>query len=116
MVNLARNLQCHVPKQAWYLFIDPLKGRKAESTLPSPSRGSLVVKVTDSWPVCHEFKPCTTEDPPFSGGRCTLNLSRLKRPPLVEVWKLGEKVPAQVSSSSLDHASKLRDPSPKALE
>ncbi|GFV19421.1 hypothetical protein TNCV_3663541 [Trichonephila clavipes] len=26
-------------------------------------RGSLVVKVTDSWPVCHEFEPRTAEDP-----------------------------------------------------
>ncbi|GFW41247.1 hypothetical protein TNCV_1002401 [Trichonephila clavipes] len=27
-------------------------------------RGSLVVKVTDSWPECHEFEPSTAEDPP----------------------------------------------------
>ncbi|GFX49104.1 hypothetical protein TNCV_3077221 [Trichonephila clavipes] len=43
-------------------------------------------------------------------------MSRLKRPPISVVWKLEEGVPAQVSSTSLDHGSKLRDPSPKALE
>ncbi|PRD37919.1 UNVERIFIED_CONTAM: hypothetical protein NCL1_04689 [Trichonephila clavipes] len=26
--------------------------------------GSLVAKVTDSWPTCHEFKPNAAEDPP----------------------------------------------------
>ncbi|GFT03982.1 hypothetical protein TNCV_1731261 [Trichonephila clavipes] len=31
------------------------------------------------------------------------------------MWKLGDVMPAQVSSSSLDHGSKLRGPSPKAL-
>ncbi|GFU69154.1 integrase catalytic domain-containing protein [Trichonephila clavipes] len=30
-------------------------------------RGSLVVKVTDSWPECHEFEPCTAEGPPCRG-------------------------------------------------
>ncbi|GFX97527.1 hypothetical protein TNCV_2840871 [Trichonephila clavipes] len=44
------------------------------------SHGSLVVKVTDSWHACHEFEPRTTEDPPHRRGRCTLNMSRLKRP------------------------------------
>ncbi|GFX49126.1 hypothetical protein TNCV_3077441 [Trichonephila clavipes] len=43
------------------------------------------------------------------GGRCTLNLSRLKHPPIDVVWKFGEwRVQAQMSSSSLDHGSKLR--------
>ncbi|GFV20104.1 hypothetical protein TNCV_4194031 [Trichonephila clavipes] len=51
------------------------------------------------------------------GERCTLNLSKLKRPPVGVVWKLGEgELLAQVSSSSLDHGSKLRGQSPKALE
>ncbi|GFW27507.1 neural-cadherin [Trichonephila clavipes] len=47
------------------------------------------------------------------GERCTLNLSRAERPSVgvvVRRW-----VPAQVSSTSLDHGSKLRGPSPKAL-
>ncbi|GFU70415.1 hypothetical protein TNCV_3442321 [Trichonephila clavipes] len=46
-------------------------------------RGSLVVKVTDSWPACHEFELCTAEDQQCTEGRCTLNKSRLKRPPVV---------------------------------
>ncbi|GFV33040.1 hypothetical protein TNCV_3364921 [Trichonephila clavipes] len=53
-------------------------------------RCSLVVKVMESWLACYEFKPSTVEDPP------------------------GNRVPAQVSSSSLDHGSKLRGPSPSA--
>ncbi|GFS61718.1 hypothetical protein TNCV_2169471 [Trichonephila clavipes] len=36
---------------------------------------------------------------------------RLKRSPVDVVGKLGEDVPAQVSSLSLNHGSKLRDPS-----
>ncbi|GFW11701.1 hypothetical protein TNCV_43361 [Trichonephila clavipes] len=32
------------------------------------------------------------------------------------VWKLGEGVPAQMSSSSLDHGSKLSCSSPRAIE
>ncbi|GFW82930.1 hypothetical protein TNCV_2209821 [Trichonephila clavipes] len=44
-----------------------------------------------------------------------LDLASLKRPPVGVVWELGEGVPAQVSSTSLDHGSKLRGPSPKAL-
>ncbi|GFW57275.1 hypothetical protein TNCV_541891 [Trichonephila clavipes] len=61
--------------------------------------GSLVLKVMDSRPACHEFKPSTAEDPLCREGRFTLNLSRLKRSPFGEVWKLGEGVPPQVSSS-----------------
>ncbi|GFX36348.1 hypothetical protein TNCV_4932611 [Trichonephila clavipes] len=48
------------------------------------------------------------------GGRCSSNLSRIKHPPYGVVVSL-ERVPAWVSSSSLDHGSKLRDPSPIAL-
>ncbi|GFV50030.1 uncharacterized protein TNCV_2354151 [Trichonephila clavipes] len=47
--------------------------------------------------------------------RCTLNLSRAETSSLGVVWLLGEGVPGQVSSMSLDHSSKLRGPSPKAL-
>ncbi|GFW97820.1 hypothetical protein TNCV_1425831 [Trichonephila clavipes] len=45
-------------------------------------RGSLVVKVKESWPACQDFKLCTAEDTPCRGGRCALNISRLKRPPV----------------------------------
>ncbi|GFU39235.1 hypothetical protein TNCV_1903171 [Trichonephila clavipes] len=67
------------------------------------ARDSLVVKVVDSWPACHEFKSSIAEDPP-----CREEV--LKRPLVDVVWKLGEGVPAQVSSSSLDQGSKLRYP------
>ncbi|GFV88451.1 hypothetical protein TNCV_1242641 [Trichonephila clavipes] len=53
----------------------------------SSGRDNLVVKVTDSWPVYHEFEPSTVEDPPCRG-RCMLNMSKLKCPPVV--GKLGE--------------------------
>ncbi|GFT95906.1 hypothetical protein TNCV_312411 [Trichonephila clavipes] len=39
-------------------------------------RNKPVVMVTNSWLVCHEFEPSTAEDPPYRGGRCTLNMSR----------------------------------------
>ncbi|GFX33747.1 hypothetical protein TNCV_3961561 [Trichonephila clavipes] len=78
--------------------------------------GSLVVKITDFWLTSHEFEPSTAEDPPCREHKCTLNMSRLKRPPIGEVWKFGERVAVQVSSLSLDHGSKFRGPSPKALE
>ncbi|GFV45034.1 hypothetical protein TNCV_907811 [Trichonephila clavipes] len=29
--------------------------------------GSLVVKITDSWPACHDFEPSTAEDTPCRG-------------------------------------------------
>ncbi|GFW75522.1 uncharacterized protein TNCV_4427051 [Trichonephila clavipes] len=50
------------------------------------------------------------------GQRCTLNLSRAQTSSrwCGVVVRRGE-VPAQVSSTSLDHGSKLRGPSPKAL-
>ncbi|GFT84695.1 hypothetical protein TNCV_2767121 [Trichonephila clavipes] len=72
--------------------------------------GSLVVKVTDSWPTCHEFEPSTTEDPSCSG-RWTVEAETSSR------WcGMEDGVPAQVSFSSLDPSSKLRGPSPKAHE
>ncbi|GFU91455.1 hypothetical protein TNCV_2542231 [Trichonephila clavipes] len=52
---------------------------------------SRVVKVTDSWLVCHEFEFNTAEDSPCRRGRCTLSTSRLKIPPDDVVSKLGEE-------------------------
>ncbi|GFU52947.1 uncharacterized protein TNCV_1142411 [Trichonephila clavipes] len=49
------------------------------------------------------------------GQLCTLNLSRAETSSRGVVWYLGEGMPAQVSSTSLDHGSKLRGTSPKAL-
>ncbi|GFT19381.1 hypothetical protein TNCV_2533121 [Trichonephila clavipes] len=31
---------------------------------PTGGRGSLVVKVTGTWPSCHEFEPSASENPP----------------------------------------------------
>ncbi|GFS53595.1 hypothetical protein TNCV_730451 [Trichonephila clavipes] len=46
---------------------------------------SRKAKVKDSWQ-CHGFKPSTAEDPPCRGGLCSLNMSRIKHPPVgVEV-------------------------------
>ncbi|GFT86510.1 hypothetical protein TNCV_458001 [Trichonephila clavipes] len=60
---------------------------------------------------------CTAEDPPCRGGRYTLNMSRLKRRPRWCDAKVRERVgQLKVSSSSLDHGSKLRGPSTKAFE
>ncbi|GFT07960.1 hypothetical protein TNCV_873831 [Trichonephila clavipes] len=33
-------------------------------------RGSLIVKLTDPWPACLQFEPCTNEDPSCRGDRC----------------------------------------------
>ncbi|GFU95810.1 uncharacterized protein TNCV_4904021 [Trichonephila clavipes] len=51
------------------------------------------------------------------GQRCMLNLSRTETPSrwCGVVVRRGE-IPVQVSSTSLDHGSKLRDPSPKARD
>ncbi|GFW77033.1 hypothetical protein TNCV_2724631 [Trichonephila clavipes] len=38
---------------------------RAERVFEINGRGSIVVKVTDLWPACHEFEPSTTEDPPY---------------------------------------------------
>ncbi|GFV38215.1 hypothetical protein TNCV_4792011 [Trichonephila clavipes] len=60
--------------------------------------------------LCHSSSPVPLKTRRV-GQRCTLNLEL----PPVGVVCLGEGVPAQVSSTSLDHGSKLRGPSPKAL-
>ncbi|GFT74711.1 hypothetical protein TNCV_562601 [Trichonephila clavipes] len=74
----------------------------------SGGRGSRVVKVSNrSSPV-----PLKTHR---VGARCTLRMSGVKHLPVGEVWLLGEGVPAQGSSTSFDHGSKLRGLLPKAL-
>ncbi|GFS61384.1 hypothetical protein TNCV_3105621 [Trichonephila clavipes] len=69
-----------------------LLGTSLEVLVWEEGCGSLVVKVTNSWLACHEFKPGTVEDPSCTGDRCTLNMSRLKCPPVGVVLKLGEDV------------------------
>ncbi|GFV16658.1 hypothetical protein TNCV_4418451 [Trichonephila clavipes] len=58
-------------------------------------------KVVDSWLAFQKFKPHAAEDLPNRGCRCKLSLSRVKRPPVSVKWKLEERVPSRVSSSSL---------------
>ncbi|GFS95159.1 hypothetical protein TNCV_2705051 [Trichonephila clavipes] len=49
-----------------------------------------------------------TEDPLCRDGRCTVNLSRLIRPPVGVVWKLGERgVGSGVVLVNCDYGSKL---------
>ncbi|GFU95028.1 transposable element Tcb1 transposase [Trichonephila clavipes] len=59
-----------------------LNSRRAASPL-------LRDPVTDSWPQCHELELSTAEDLPCRGGRCSLNLSKLKlgAPPIGVLWK-----------------------------
>ncbi|GFT95423.1 hypothetical protein TNCV_3326861 [Trichonephila clavipes] len=45
-------------------------------------RCCLVVKVTNSWLVCHEYKPGATEGLLCRGSRSALKLARLNRSPL----------------------------------
>ncbi|GFU91460.1 hypothetical protein TNCV_2542281 [Trichonephila clavipes] len=66
-------------------------------------RDSLVVKVTDSWPACHEFEPGIADDPLRRGDRCTLNVSSSNVLPLVWSGCSETVVPAQVLSPSLNH-------------
>ncbi|GFW60897.1 uncharacterized protein TNCV_4871081 [Trichonephila clavipes] len=77
--------------------------------------GSPVVKVSD-----HARHVMSSSPVPLKtchvGQRCTLNLLRAETSSRwygVVVRRGG--VPAQVSSTSLDHGSKLRGPSPNAL-
>ncbi|GFV50177.1 uncharacterized protein TNCV_620901, partial [Trichonephila clavipes] len=73
------------------------------------SRYQIVVGLVTSW---SPVPPKTRR----VGERCTLNPSRAQTSSRwcgVVVRKGG--VPAQVSSTALDHCSKLRGPSPKAL-
>ncbi|GFY10671.1 hypothetical protein TNCV_2194921 [Trichonephila clavipes] len=68
-------------------------------------RGSLVVKVTDSCPTCHEFQPSTSEDPPCRGVMHVKSIEDQTSTRWCSV-EVRRGVPAQVSSSSLEHCSK----------
>ncbi|GFX40666.1 hypothetical protein TNCV_1217891 [Trichonephila clavipes] len=72
--------------------------------------GSLVVKVTDWWSVCHEFQPSTAEDPPCRG---TMHVKSAIVPPMMRWGSLEREMPSQALSSSLEPP---RGPLPKALE
>ncbi|GFS58766.1 uncharacterized protein TNCV_4270821 [Trichonephila clavipes] len=75
--------------------------------------GSPVVKVSDNGRHAMILSPVPLKTHRV-GQRYTLNLSRAE---MSSHWcgSLERGVPAQVSSTSLDHGSKLRGPSPKAL-
>ncbi|GFV14444.1 hypothetical protein TNCV_165711 [Trichonephila clavipes] len=72
--------------------------------------GSLVVKITDSWLVCHEF-----EDPPCRGVRSTLNIQRLKRPLVDVVWYTAALGSTQWEPESLPCANGKSSPATPAI-
>ncbi|GFU44511.1 hypothetical protein TNCV_1506301 [Trichonephila clavipes] len=80
-------------------------------------RDSLVVNVTDSWWMCHDFEPSTTlKTRLVEGSRCTLN-ALMHVCTVNMVWKLGEGLASSgVAYSSLNYGSQLRDPPPTAFE
>ncbi|GFV84420.1 hypothetical protein TNCV_5006841 [Trichonephila clavipes] len=94
--------QVHPMMQTLFPTGDVFNTKPILSTGISPRTFSLVVKVTDSWLVCHELKPSTAEDPPCRGDRCMLNMSRLKCPPVDVAWKLGKEMLALVLFLSID--------------
>ncbi|GFY06060.1 hypothetical protein TNCV_3863641 [Trichonephila clavipes] len=92
-----------------HLFTDPV-------LLNCRGSVSLVVKVTDHDKRVLSLSPVQLKNHPV-GGRSTLHLSKLKCPSIGVVWKSGEReVPEQVSPSSPDQGSKLRDSLPNAFE
>ncbi|GFU89297.1 hypothetical protein TNCV_1078941, partial [Trichonephila clavipes] len=54
---------------------------------------------------CHEFEACTTKDPPCRAAMHVKSVKELKRPAVRCDVLVREGVPAQVSSTSLDHGS-----------
>ncbi|GFU45739.1 hypothetical protein TNCV_3374061 [Trichonephila clavipes] len=74
-----------------------------------------MVKVSDRGWLRHEFDPSTTKDPPCRAAM-HVNLPRVQTSSLWcrVVVRRGWGA-AQVSSTSLDHGSELRGPSPTAL-
>ncbi|GFX64693.1 hypothetical protein TNCV_4681691 [Trichonephila clavipes] len=60
---------------------------------------------------CFEFESGATVDPPMH-----IKSFEAQSTSVGVVWKFAEVMLAQVSSTSLDHGSKLRGPLPKALK
>ncbi|GFW01355.1 hypothetical protein TNCV_5030081 [Trichonephila clavipes] len=66
---------------------------RCSTTKDERGRGSLVVKIMDSWLECHGFESSAAENPSCRGNRRTLNLLRLKRLSVgVEVRREGQLV------------------------
>ncbi|GFU93538.1 hypothetical protein TNCV_947801 [Trichonephila clavipes] len=80
--------------------------RVLSSSLCATEDVATVASWSRWWLACHEYKPSTTKDPPCSVN-ARINCRGIKRPPVGVVGLLKEGVPAQDSSSSLDHGSKL---------
>ncbi|GFX83099.1 DDE_3 domain-containing protein [Trichonephila clavipes] len=72
----------------------PLMSRKYNG------RGSLAIKVTDSWPTSHEFDPGSTKVPPCRKGRFKLNMLRLNIRRWCDRENRRRSVSSQVSSMS----------------
>ncbi|GFW60207.1 hypothetical protein TNCV_1842881 [Trichonephila clavipes] len=70
-------------------------------------RSSLEVKEMDLWPACHEFEPSTAEDPPRRGLMHVKSVETQTSSRWCGVEVRKRRVPAQMSSSSLDLGSKL---------
>ncbi|GFV10241.1 hypothetical protein TNCV_3661931 [Trichonephila clavipes] len=66
--------------------------------------GSQVVKVTVSWPACHEFEPSAAEDPMSRGAMHVKSVEAQTSSRCCGSYE--RDGPAQVSSSSLDNSSK----------
>ncbi|GFV37515.1 uncharacterized protein TNCV_127261 [Trichonephila clavipes] len=79
-------------------------------------RGSQVVKLTDSWPACHEFEPSTTEDQPC---RVAMYVKSVKSSNVLFRWWCGMEVKRGECQLRYHpcHLTmvKKRGPSPKAL-
>ncbi|GFY05287.1 hypothetical protein TNCV_2207331 [Trichonephila clavipes] len=77
--------------EGFYFSLFPVETNSLKHSIPHVwvAHGSLLVKVTDSWPARHAFEP-TTAQAPSCRKPCTENLSRFRRLPFGVVWKLGE--------------------------
>ncbi|GFT40711.1 hypothetical protein TNCV_4042091 [Trichonephila clavipes] len=63
----------------------------------------------NSWPACHEFKPSTSEDPPYGERRCTLNLPRLKHPTIDVMGSLRGVSSAKESENEYEETKLIRN-------
>ncbi|GFX98572.1 hypothetical protein TNCV_1501501 [Trichonephila clavipes] len=78
------------------------RGVKTTSMSPSPyfrttswcDRDSSVVKITNSWLECHEFEPCTTEEPPCRGA--------VESPPLRVKWRMEFQLRCHLTEVQID--------------
>ncbi|GFV66994.1 uncharacterized protein TNCV_356801 [Trichonephila clavipes] len=110
-----------------YLGIEPTRLQAEGHSHHTGWATNLFLKLTSYGTVGRNFRyalPVTVSNKRSSpvplkirrvGQRCSLNLSRAETSSRWCGVVVRRGVPAQVSSTSLDHGSKLRGPSPKAL-